>query len=251
MWMQTGKASDADLRVLAAGGFAFLMFIFSWRCGLFTLPAFKSLPLKLLPVAASDFSLPSMKPCGSGRASRHCPSLCLSFSPCSSLFGLGIALIVVAGASSLVLIFVALVLLALQVWMFGRFFVNVLFWQQFAVLENAGFVDSLRESRNFAHSGREVPWFQRPLWRGVFVASIWFAFVLAIALVSEWTTLQHSFNELMTTQDPQTLLQKLTEAQQAHGFDVLAFAFGILQKILQPLIGIAFVLVYIDSRRER
>jgi len=41
----------------------------------------------------------------------------------------------------------------------------------------------------------------------------------------------------MTTQDPQTLLQKLTEAQQAHGFDVLTFALGILQKILQPLIG--------------
>jgi len=35
MWMQTGKASDADPRVLAAGGFAFLMFIFSmamWAC---------------------------------------------------------------------------------------------------------------------------------------------------------------------------------------------------------------------------
>jgi hypothetical protein len=75
--------------------------------------------------------------------------------------------------------------------------------------------------------------------------------VVAIALVSEWTTLQHSFNELMTTQDPQTLLQKLTEAQQAHGFDVLTFALGILQKILQPLIGIAFVLLYIDSRKER
>ena len=136
--------------------------------------------------------------------------------------------------------------------MFGRFFINVLFWQQFAVLENAGVVDSLRESRNFAHGGRlNLPWFQRPMWRGAFVASLWLAFVLAIALISGWTTLQHSFNELMTTQDPQTLLQKLTEAQQARGFDVLGFTLGLLQKILQPLIGIAFVLVYIDSRRER
>jgi hypothetical protein len=74
--------------------------------------------------------------------------------------------------------------------------------------------------------------------------------VLAIALVSEWTMLQRSLNELMTTQDPQTLLQKLTEAQQARGFDVLTFTLGILQKILQPLIGIAFVLLYIDSRKE-
>jgi hypothetical protein len=54
----------------------------------------------------------------------------------------------------------------------------------------------------------------------------------------------------MTTQDPQTLLQKLTQAQQAHGFDVLSFGLGILQKILQPLVGIAFVVVYIDSRRK-
>jgi hypothetical protein len=59
------------------------------------------------------------------------------------------------------------------------------------------------------------------------------------------------FNELMTTQDPQALLQKLTEAQQARGFDVLGFTLGLLQKILQPLIGIAFVLIYIESRRER
>jgi hypothetical protein len=168
-----------------------------------------------------------------------------------TLFGLGIALMIAAGASSLLMILFALALLPLQVWMFGRFFVNVLFWQQFAVLENAGVIDSLRESRNLARSGRELPWFQRPIWRGVFIASLWFAFVVAIALVSEWTTLQHSFNELMTTQDPQTLLQKLTEAQQAHGFDVLTFALGILQKILQPLIGIAFVLLYIDSRKER
>jgi hypothetical protein len=167
------------------------------------------------------------------------------------VFAFLIAAMIVGGGSSVFVILLALALLGLQVWMFGRFFVNVLFWQQFAVLENAGVIESLRESRNLARSGRGLPWFQRPLWRGVFIASLWFAFVLAIALVSEWRTLQHSLNELMTTQDPQTLLQKLTEAQQAHGFDVLSFALGILQKILQPLIGIAFVLLYIDSRKER
>jgi energy-coupling factor transporter transmembrane protein EcfT len=167
------------------------------------------------------------------------------------VFALLIAAMVAAGASSLFVVFLALALLALQVWMFGRFFINVLFWQQFAVLENAGVIDSLRESRNLVHNGRELPWFQRPLWRGVFIASLWFAFVLTIALVSEWTALQHSFNELMTTQDPQALLQKLTEAQQARGFDVSSFGLSILQKVLQPLVGIAFVALYLNSRRER
>ncbi len=251
MWTQTVHASDADLRVLAMGAFAFLLFIFS---------------LAMWPVYVAGIQILTVE-IAAGRRPGFFASLneSVRFWPrvaalCVFVYGVFFLLIVfafliaamiVAGATSLLVIFLALALLVLQVWMFGRFFINVLFWQQFAVLENAGVVDSLRESRSLAHSGRELPWFQRPLWRGVFIASLWFAFVLAIALVSGWTTLQQSFNELMTTQDPQALLQKLTEAQQAHGFDVSSFTLGLLQKLLQPLIGIAFVVLYINSRRER
>jgi hypothetical protein len=251
MWTQTVQASDADLRVLAAGSFAFLMFILS---------------MAMKPVYVAGIQIITAEIAAGGHtgfftllneAVRFWPrvaALCIFVYGVFSLlivFGFGIALMVMAGASSLFLIFFALALLTVQVWLFGRFFINVLFWQQFAVLENAGVIDSLRESRNLARSGRELPWFHRPLWRGVFIASLWFAFALAIALVSEWTTLQHSFSELMTTQDPQALLQKLSEAQQARDFDVLSFVLGLLQKILQPLVGIAFVVLFIESRRER
>ena len=145
---------------------------------------------------------------------------------------------------------VAMGLLILQVWMFGRFFVNVLFWQQFAVLENAGFIDSLRESRNLARSGRDLPWFQRPLWRAALIASIWCAVVLAITVGAQWGTLHQYFNQLLTTQDPQALLQQLTEAQKASGFNVSAFVLGVVEKVLQPLVGIAFVVLYLDSKLE-
>jgi hypothetical protein len=251
MWTQTVRASDADLRVLAAGSFAFLMLVFS---------------LAMKPVYVAGIQIISAE-IATGRrtgfftafneAVRFWPrvaGLCVvvyGVFALLMLLAVFIAGIIVVGATSPTLIFLALALLVLQVWMFGRFFINVLFWQQFAVLENTGVTDSLRESRNLARSGRELPWFQRPSWRGVFIASLWFAIVLAVALVSEWTTLQHYFSELTTTQDPQAMLQKLTEAQQARGFDVLSFALGLLQKILQPLIGIAFVVLYIDSRRER
>src|SRR5215471_10559143 len=164
------------------------------------------------------------------------------------VFGLAIAAMALVGAASLLLVLVAVALLILQVWMFGRFFVNVLFWQQFAVLENAGFIDSLRESRDLARSGRDVPWFQRLLWRGAFVASIWFAVVLAITLGAQWGTLQQYFTQLLTTQDPQALLQQMTEAQKASGFNISAFAWGVVEKILQPLVGIAFVVLYLDSK---
>jgi hypothetical protein len=251
MWTQTVRASDADLRALAAGGFAFLMFMFS----LAMWPIYVA-GIQIFTAEIADRRRPRFF-AAINEAVRFWPrvaALCVFVYGVFFLlivFALLIAAMIVAGASSLFVIFLALALLVLQVWMFGRFFINVLFWQQFAVLENAGVIDSLRESRNLAHSGGELPWFQRPLWCGVFIASLWFAFVLAIALASEWTTLQHSFNELMTMQDPQALLQKLTEAQQARGFDVSSFALGLLQKILQPLVGIAFVVLYIDRRTER
>jgi hypothetical protein len=246
--VQTAHGSDGDLRVLAGGSFAFLMFVLS---------------IAMWPVYIAGIQILTAEIAGRRRpglvavlneAVRFWPRVAaLSIFVYGvfflvMLFGLVIAAIALASTGSLLLVLFALALLILQVWMFGRFFANVLFWQQFAVLENAAFIDALRDSRNLARSGKDLPWFQRPLWRGAFIASLWFAFVLAVTLASEWTTLHHYLNQLATTQDPQTLLQQLTEAQQARGFDISAFALNLLQKVLQPLLGIAFVVLYLDSK---
>jgi hypothetical protein len=245
---QNGRGSDVDLRVLAAGAFALLMFVLS----IVMWPVYIA-GIQIIAAEIASGRRPGLM-AALNEAVRFWPrvaALCIfvfGVFALLMLFALGIALTLAAGASSLLLILFALALLFLQVWMFGRFFVNVLFWQQFAVLENAAFIDSLRDSRNLAHSGRDLPWFKRPLWRGAFIASLWFAFVLAVTLVSEWTTLHHYFDQLMTTQDPQALLQRLTEAQQARGFDVSAFVLNLVQKLLRPLLGIAFVVLYLDSK---
>jgi len=246
--MQTPKGSDGDLRVLAGGAFAFLMFVLSIAMW----PVYVA-GIQILTAEIADGRQPRLIAM-LNEAVRFWPrvaGLCIFVLVVFALlflFALGIALTLATGAPSLLSIFFALALLILQVWMFGWFFMTVLFWQQFAVLENAGFIDSLRNSRNLARSGRDLPWFQRPLWRGAFIASLWFAFVLAVTLISEWPTLHHYLTEVMTTQDPQTLLQKLTEAQQARGFDFSPFVLSVLQKILQPLLGIAFVVLYLDSK---
>jgi hypothetical protein len=165
------------------------------------------------------------------------------------VFGFGIA-VMVAGSNSLVSIVLALALLVFQVWLFSRFFINVLFWQQFAVLENATAAEALRESRKLARSGGNPRWYQRPLWRGALIASFWFAFVLAIAVVSDWPMLRDYFVEISRTQDPQALLQEMTAAMQTHGLDYQALALNVLQRILQPLLGIAFVVLYLDSKGD-
>jgi hypothetical protein len=248
VFVQPPLGSNVDLRSVLAASFAFLMFILSvvmW-------PVYIA-GIQILTADIARGQRPGLVTV-LNEAVRFWPriaALCIFVYGVFFLlmiFGLVIAAMALAAVSSVLLILVAMALLILQVWMFGRFFVNVLFWQQFAVLENAGFIDSLRESRDLARSGRDLPWLQRPSWRGALIASIWFAFVLAITLWAQWGMLPHYFNELLKTQDPQALLQQMTEAQQASGFDIFAFALGAIEKILQPLLGIAFVVLYLDSR---
>jgi hypothetical protein len=244
------EGTNVDMFSVLAAGFAFLMFILS----IVMWPIYIA-GIQILTAEIVRGNRPSLVPM-LNEAVRFWPrvaALCIfvyGVFALLTLFGLFIALISLAGASAVLLILVAMGLLILQVWMFGRFFVNVLFWQQFAVLENAGFTESLRESRDLARSGRGLPWFQRPMWRGAFIASIWFALVLAITLATQWGMLQHYFSEALKTQDLQTLLQQMTEAQQARGFDIPGFALSVLKEILRPLLGVAFVVVYLDSKLE-
>ena len=244
------QGSNIDILSVLAAGFAFLMFILSIVMWPVYIAGIQILTAEI--VRGNRFSLVAML----NEAVKFWPrvaGLCIFVYGVFFLlmvFGLAIAAMSLGAGSSVLVPLVAMGLLILQVWMFGRFFVNVLFWQQFAVLENAGFIDSLRESRDLARSGRDLPWFQRPLWRGAFIASIWFAVVLAITLGPQWGTLHQYFIQLTTTQDPQALLEQLTEAQKASGFNISAFALGVVEKILQPLVGIAFVVLYLDSKLE-
>ena len=262
-FVQPSQGSKVDvLSVLAAGG-AFLTFILSIVMWPVYIAGIQILTAEI--VRGNRFSLVRVL----NEAVRFWPrvaGLCIFVYGVFFLltvFGLAIAAMSLATGSSILVPLVAMGLLIVQVWMFGRFFVNILFWQQFAVLEKAGFIDSLRESRDLARSGRDLPWFQRPLWRGVFIASIWFAVVLATTLAVQWGTLHQYFNQVMTTQDPQALLQQMTEAQKARAFDISAFGLSLLQRILvgelsltpqpgilQPLVGIAFVVLYLDSKYE-
>ena len=165
------------------------------------------------------------------------------------LFALMILLMTAFGAGSVSLIFLALVLLVLQVWMFGRWFINVLFWQQFAVLEGSEPITALRQSKELARSGRDLPWFQRPSWRGAFIASIWFALALGISVASEWTLLGQYFSQL-GAHDPKALLQILAESAKSQDSNFIRLALNSVQTVLRPLLGIAFVLLFFQSRKS-
>jgi hypothetical protein len=167
-----------------------------------------------------------------------------------TLLPLGIILMFAASGPSIISIFLALLVLAFQIWIIGRLFINFLFWQQFAVLAGSDATSALRQSKKLARSGRDLPWFQRPLWRGIFLFSIWSAFVLALTIGPEWSAIRHYFHELTTTQDPQALLESLTTNYKSPAFSLARFLLGLAQTLLRPLLGIAFVLLYFDSKAD-
>ena len=248
----TSPEMNADLRTLIAAMFTFCMLLLS---------------LAAWPAFIAGIQIVTAEIAAGGRKARIFALVrqVLKFWPrvallCIFVYGayffwtalpLVIIWMIMSGPLSLLSILLVLAVLAFQVWIVGRLFVNFLFWQQFAVLAESDAAGALRQSKQLARSGRELPWFRRPLWRGVFLFSIWSAFVLAIDIGTQWSSLRHYFQELTTSQNPQAVLQAFATSSKAQPFNLVSFMLGILQALLRPLLGISFVLLYSDSHASR
>lgn len=162
-----------------------------------------------------------------------------------------ILLMVATAPPNVVLVLFALGLLGFQVWMFGRVFRNVLFWQQAAVLEDADIIGSLRRSKELARSGRDLPWWRRPLWRGAVIASLWCLAAILLSIGPDWSILTTYYHVLTTTQDPQKIVEAMSAAAKQGPLAFWAVGLGVLQTALRPLLGIAFVLLYLSIVAEK
>jgi uncharacterized protein DUF4339 len=151
-----------------------------------------------------------------------------------------IAVTIMLSSISILSIFLVLLMMTVMVWITGRLFVNFMFWQQFAVLEGSTALEALRRSRELARSQPDQPWFRRPMWRGVFIASLWFAVVLAL----NWPFVSQVFALAATTPDVHKLMPAFEELARTAKPSLAA---EILQAVLQPLLGIAFVLLFLNS----
>lgn len=240
--INTAPNIDVDLRTLVAWAFAFCMSV---------------LALVLWPIYIAGIQVLTAQMAGGDRMSflqvlnaatsfwPRVAFLCIYVALCFAFWTVvpvGIIFALIIGVPTAWSILAALALLLFQVWIVGRLFVNFMFWQQFAVLEDCSITDSLVRSRQTARGRRSLPWYQRPLWRGAFIASLWVALVLAF----NWPLLQLYFQTVSTTTDPQVLMEKLRALPKTA--PPMAAWLGLAQAALRPLLGIAFVLLYLDSK---
>lgn len=167
-----------------------------------------------------------------------------------TLLPMGVILVIAAGGPTALAFFAILGVAIVQVWVFSRLFINFLFWQQSAVLEENDVRGALRRSKSFARSRQELPWYKRPLWQGVLVSSLWVLFLVVLSLPTLLPAFHEYWRLISTTQNPQTLIEAMTKASQAQGqgLERLNFTLWLVEKMLQPLLGIAFVLIFLAAR---
>jgi hypothetical protein len=162
------------------------------------------------------------------------------------------------GAVSLGMIFLSLALLIFTTYMVARLFINFLFWQQAGALGNADTMEALRESKDLARSGRRLPWTQRPLYRGAFIASLWLLVIIGLNFAISLPLILSKWQEVWKLQDVANIDQAMTIAQSVsptHSLDFLTCLTTLLsslaQAVLRPWLAAIFVVLYLDTKRTR
>ena len=155
----------------------------------------------------------------------------------------------IAGTPNLLVLFLALLIMAFQVYITGRLFVNYLFWQQTSTLGGLEGGEALRKSKDLARSGTSLSRMQRPLYLGAALASLWLLLLLAFSSAAELPFMIIRLKAVTNLADAMALLQTLRNAPTP---DALAFGSyalsSLVHAVLRPLLGISFVVLYQSAR---
>ena len=163
-----------------------------------------------------------------------------------------VAILALAAAPSILSILLALLALAFQVYMFGRLFINFLFWQQSATLGELEGIEALRDSRELARSRTEASHWQRPLYRGAMLASLWVLIVIALGVAVELPFLLLRLRGITDVEQAIAVLQALVRAPRPDAMTIVTYVLSsLLNAVFRPLLGIAFVVLYFDAKARR
>lgn len=161
-------------------------------------------------------------------------------------------ILTLASTPSLASISIALLALAFQVYMAGKLFINFMFWQQSCTLGGLDAVESLRESKELARSRAGAPFWQRPLYRGAFIASVWLVILIMVSVTVELPFMAARLQGITNFEQALAVVKALSEAPAPDLMTILTNILSTLvHAVLRPLLGIAFVLLYFDAKSTR
>lgn len=142
---------------------------------------------------------------------------------------------------------------AFMIYMIARLFINFLFWEQTAALgDYDGALLALRESKDLARCASDAPRPDRPLYRGVIVASVWLALLLLVLIGVQFPFTLMRLSGVENPEQAMALMQTLSQAKTPDALmiasDVLS---AVVNLILRPLLAISFLVLYYDAKARR
>lgn len=138
---------------------------------------------------------------------------------------------------------------AFLVYMVARLFINFLFWHQTVTIGNKPPLLALRESKELARSVPDAPRFDRPLYRGAVVASVWLFVLLALTFCVQLPFALAAFVGAENAEQMMAIMRKMSEAQTPNGLLMAAnIAAAVVNLLLRPILAAAFAVLYYDAR---
>ncbi|HEX4667565.1 MAG TPA: DUF4339 domain-containing protein [Chthoniobacterales bacterium] len=163
-----------------------------------------------------------------------------------------VALSLAAGPLALGSVALMLSLLFFALYMVARLFINFLFWQQAGALGGGETIDSLRESKELARSGTELPRLQRPLYRGALIASLWLLVIIFFNVAIELPVVLYRMRGVTSLEQAATLLQTMaTKSTPDFLAGLTTFLSSLIHAILRPWLAAVFVVLYLATKANQ
>lgn len=163
-----------------------------------------------------------------------------------------VVILSIGSEPSVVSLLLALLALAVQVYMAGRLFINFMFWQQSATIGGLDGMDALRDSKELARSRSSAVATERPVFRGAMLASIWLLVLLAFSAAVELPFLFIRVQGITTIEEATALVQNLMNAPTPDAMTIATYILSsLVHALLRPLLGITFVLLYFDAKARQ
>ncbi len=159
---------------------------------------------------------------------------------------------VLTSGISLITIFVYLLIGAFMVYMNVRLIINFLFWEQTAALGDEGAFLALRESRELARCAPEASRFERPLYRGLTLLSLWLLLLLILLIAVQLPFTLIRLSAATTPEQARALVESLSQAKAPDTLmivsDVVA---AVMNLLVRPLLTTSFIVLYYDAKARR
>ena len=159
------------------------------------------------------------------------------------------AMLAFISGNPIVAMFVILLIGGFMVYMNARLFINFLFWQQTIVLGSDPPLLALRESKELARSVPEAPWFDRPLYRGAIIASLWLLLLLVLTFGVQVPFTLLRLSGVESPEEAMALMQKLAAAPTPDALTIATnVTTAVMNLLLRPFLAASFVVLYYDAK---